>query len=97
MSKDRDRNLDTSHHYNELTNPLDSGLCIIKWLQIWALSTGAVRATSWDELQQHIAASPSIAVEWTLFDLDYHSTCPPSSSFTSTPFSFCHELSIALR
>ncbi|CAF3467910.1 unnamed protein product [Fusarium graminearum] len=36
---------------NELTDLLDSGLCFVKWLLIWALRTGAMRATSQAEFR----------------------------------------------
>ncbi|KAG5798072.1 hypothetical protein H9Q69_002885 [Fusarium xylarioides] len=54
------------HEFNELTDASDSPLCLIKWLIVWALRTGVVRATSWAELKQHIDVNPGHVVEWIL-------------------------------
>lgn len=60
----KNHNLNVRHYFNELTDPINSSLCLIKWLLIWALRTGAVQAKSWDQLKQDIAALGK--VEWIL-------------------------------
>ncbi|KAF4950425.1 hypothetical protein FSARC_13205 [Fusarium sarcochroum] len=59
----QDPNVVTAHEFKELVTPSDSCLCLIKWLLVWALRTGAVQATSWAELRQQIATQH--AVKWT--------------------------------